>query len=778
MGSERGRLAQIFIWREASAPDIEYARQLLSAVNPDAARLLATDNPPVKLFSIFGPWPDDPWGPALRDMRASPAPDGSQWIDTKSYDLAGWQGTDSRTGDHVFVVTAYRKANAPAAQTFQGGPAPAPSYSPPTASIPQVPYYPQYPTGPIAWPPVESTAASNQPSGRQSGGPVSSAMPYYGRGSQATNEPAGGRPPAEPSGESYAPYYAGFQLRLVAGLIDLFLVAILAAGALYLYNLQLGGANPQNFGDWIATYWPYFCIAVLIFAVYHIAQWSIWGKTLGKQVMGIKVVGRNGKKPQFGRAVLRMVGYFPSLLLGGVGIIASDARRQALHDKIAETYVVPVRPPTPVPAGLPGYPTVPATAAGGLAATSGQVTAPTLGMATLAGAQSYEEVQLKAEQAAQGSGRQPEEKGVFREIASLDSTIQTGGLLPEYAEQGGREAEVTARDMDVLRGPLAAPNLPVSEATGALNEQMLRQRAGSTAGMERARELFRQGMEQMEVGVVESERAYWIEPAMARRAAAAFQAAAEIVPSSVAYRYFFGVALRYSEGFEIAIREFRRVLDLDPSHYEARQQVAYGQRWHDVFVYPPWSARPIVMPGTPLPEPVAALLPPNNQPVTRLVLLREGNTKVVSVLSRTPRGSWARPLTADLSAHTHVLLSRTPSGPIIAFYVVVEDRPGDPYKGETFLNPHDPGSPTYDACQLGQNLLSQLHRQDHTYLIFVDEENKVLLSRRLDFDPQTQVNINQCLYEVQTLPSQIMDPQRFQAAAEWHMEHFSLDQVQ
>jgi hypothetical protein len=296
--------------------------------------------------------------------------------------------------------------------------------------------------------------------------------------------------------------------------------------------------------------------------------------------------------------------------------------------------------------------------------------------------------------------------------------------------------------------------------------------------MERARELFRQGMEQMEVGVVESERAYWVEPSMARRAAQAFQAAAEIVPGSVAYRYFLGVALRYCEGFEVAIREFRRVLDLDPSHYEARQQVAYGQRWHDAFVYPPWTGRPIVMPGTPLPEPVAALLPPNNQPVTRLVLLREGNAKVVSVLSRTPRDSWARPLTADIPAHVQVLLSRTPSGPVIAFYVVVEDRPGDPYKGETFLNPHDPGSPTYDACQLGQNLLSQIHRQDHTYLIFVDEENKVLLSRRLEFDPQTQVNINQCLYDVQTLPSQIMDPQRFQAAAEWHMEHFSLDQVQ
>jgi hypothetical protein len=251
----------------------------------------------------------------------------------------------------------------------------------------------------------------------------------------------------------------------------------------------------------------------------------------------------------------------------------------------------------------------------------------------------------------------------------------------------------------------------------------------------------------------------------------------ELVPNSVVYRYFLGVALRYAEGFEMAIREFRQVLELDPSHYEARQQVAYGQRWHDAFAYPPWSRTPDVEAGMTVPEPILTLLPSNNQPVTRLVLLREGNSKVVSVLSRTPRNSWAVPLTADLPAHIDIVLSRTPSGPIIAFYVVVEDRPGDPYKGETFLNPHDPGSPTYDACQLGQNLLAQMVRQDHTYLIFVDEENRMLLSCRLDFDPQTQVNINRCLYEVQTLPAQIMDPQRFQQAAEWHMEHFSLDQV-
>src|SRR6476646_829461 len=111
MAPEQERLAQIFIWRQASAPDMEYARQVLSVVNPDAVRALSGDNPPIRLYSVYGPWPDDPWGRALLDMRASPAPNGTQWTDTTRYDLAGWQGADSRSGNNLFVVTAYRKAN-------------------------------------------------------------------------------------------------------------------------------------------------------------------------------------------------------------------------------------------------------------------------------------------------------------------------------------------------------------------------------------------------------------------------------------------------------------------------------------------------------------------------------------------------------------------------------------------------------------------------------------------------------------------------------------------
>jgi hypothetical protein len=52
------------------------------------------------------------------------------------------------------------------------------------------------------------------------------------------------------------------------------------------------------------------------------------------------------------------------------------------------------------------------------------------------------------------------------------------------------------------------------------------------------------------------------------------------------------------------------------------------------------------------------------------------------------------------------------------------------------------------------------------------------MSRRLEFDSQTQVKINHCMYEIQTLPAQAMDAHRFQQAAQWHMQNFALDQIQ
>lgn len=813
MANESHRLAQIFIWKQASEPDIEYAREILGAVNPNALDAINEDISRLRFFPLFDHWPEDPWARALSDMRAVPNPEGQAWTDVTHYDLAGWQGTDQRTGDKIFIVTAYKKSNGPTNETFQVAPVPAPSHTASTP-VPQVPYYPQHPTGPLQWPPPTDTtsalemhpaftddqpefggeselnpgprtgdlveAAAQQESGKagRSGVPhaaeavrATGHSPIYNRAIGAEVQAVTG----ELLPDSYAPYYVNFSQRLLAGLIDFFFVGLLVIAAVYLILATRGDVAVVDFGSWLFAFGVPILAGLAIFSIYHVAQWAAWGRTLGKYLLGIKVVKADGGKPGPSRSLVRMLGYFFSFF-GGFLMIAFDPRRQGLHDKLAETYVVPETPRVAVPRGLAGYPTQPYTVqsvqSGGI--NMGMPTKPqhslpnqSMAAANVASSQSYETVEIgPGTFDASGSGAISDFRGLYADERGL----QTVSVLPELPDDPFSVRPNVSFDVEALSDYTA------STITGPLPTTGIGRRQGGYV-IDRARELYRQGVEQLSNGVQPSARGYKIESGAARLAALAFKGAVELVPNSVLYRYFYGVALRYSEGFELALGEFRRVLELDPSHFEARQQVAYGSRWHDSFVYTPWQSPIQAEPGGDLPPALQALLPSGKDPVTRLALLREGTSKIVAVLTRTPRSTWAKPLTPELPAHIDMMLSRTPHGPIIAFYLVVEDKVDDPYKGETFLNPHDPGYPTYDACQLGQNLVSQLSRQDHSYLIFVDENNKLLMSRKLEFDPQTQVKITHCIYEIQTLPAQSMDAPRFQQAAQWHMQNFALDNI-
>lgn len=794
MAMDVNRLAHIFIWKEGSMPDIEYARRILSVVNPDAAKAIEEDNPdpPVKLFSVTPPWPDDPWARATADLQGinTVEGNGSEWTDTTRYDLAGWQGTDRRTGDHIFVITAYRRATATLLESDfvgQGVGAPSePVSNAPRPSFAQVPYYPLRPTGPLEWPSAGEEASSTQP---QAGQPY----PLYNYPyNPFPTGPLGVVPSnmAENAAahsalvDSYNSFYTGFGQRITAGLVDFFCMSLFQFVTLLALSARGNSEQPADFGGWLATYIPYACLALAVFAAYHVVQWSLWGQTVGKRLVGIKVVAPDGTPPGWGRSLLRMVGYFFSMSLGGWGVImiALDLRHQGLHDKIAETFVVPEKAALPAPAGLPGYrlpQTQASTAdqhakpqerrANQTADREGRL--PAIGMANVSIAPPYNPVHIETELEPASRDRHYSD-----DVSRITIPVLETAPAPSVEFSKARAMDgTTVPNLDLIStGPFTEP--PVSQE--AIENVSLPDAKQVPPGTAQARALFKAGLAQMEAGIGPGLRGYKVEPGSAREAANLFKQALERVPGSVVYRYFYAIALRYSEGFEVTIGELRQVLEQDPTHYEARQQVAYGPRWHDAFAYPGWVSPTPVENGALLPDSIRALLPPGKQSATRLVLLREGGLKVAAFLSRTPRAAWNKEPSPEMPARLELFLSRTPFGPIIALYIVVKDDAESPYIGETFLNPHDPGSPSEDACQLGQNMLEQIaRRQDRTYLIFADENDRLLLSRKLVFDSNTQVSTARILYEVQTLPPQVMDQERFRQAAQWHMDHFSLDQL-
>ena len=80
----------------------------------------------------------------------------------------------------------------------------------------------------------------------------------------------------------------------------------------------------------------------LVFGIYFIACWSRGGRTLAMQTWKIRIVGREGAPIGAGRAALRYVLAWISLLPFGAGFFWAcvDQDGQFLHDRLAGTRMV------------------------------------------------------------------------------------------------------------------------------------------------------------------------------------------------------------------------------------------------------------------------------------------------------------------------------------------------------------------------------------------------------------------------------------------------------
>jgi uncharacterized RDD family membrane protein YckC len=95
---------------------------------------------------------------------------------------------------------------------------------------------------------------------------------------------------------------------------------------------------------------------LLFSALYSTVLHAIGGQTLGKLVVGIRVVGIEGEPLTAGAALLRWFAYGVSLAPLGAGFLMAGLRRdkRALHDLIAGTRVERVEAPVSAePVGEP-----------------------------------------------------------------------------------------------------------------------------------------------------------------------------------------------------------------------------------------------------------------------------------------------------------------------------------------------------------------------------------------------------------------------------------------
>jgi uncharacterized RDD family membrane protein YckC len=151
-------------------------------------------------------------------------------------------------------------------------------------------------------------------------------------------------------------YYAGFTSRAVAILVDYAIIALVSAVAIAALSFFFSIRSVQAFIDWLNTVLPgiinlFDALTSPPFGVafFFLFQWlyfvfffSTTGQTVGKAIMGLRVVTIDGKRLGVKRSFVRTLCYTLSLAPLGLGFlwVLGEDRRRAWHDKIAHTYVL------------------------------------------------------------------------------------------------------------------------------------------------------------------------------------------------------------------------------------------------------------------------------------------------------------------------------------------------------------------------------------------------------------------------------------------------------
>jgi uncharacterized RDD family membrane protein YckC len=156
--------------------------------------------------------------------------------------------------------------------------------------------------------------------------------------------------------DSLQGYYAGFASRAVALIIDMAIIALVTAVVMAAMTLFFDLPSVQRFIVWLnsvlpgidllfvgLTSAPFGGLFFLLFQyLYFVFFFSTTGQTVGKAIMGLRVVTIDGKRMGVKRSFIRTLCYTISLAPLGLGFlwVLGEDRRRAWHDKLARTYVV------------------------------------------------------------------------------------------------------------------------------------------------------------------------------------------------------------------------------------------------------------------------------------------------------------------------------------------------------------------------------------------------------------------------------------------------------
>lgn len=147
--------------------------------------------------------------------------------------------------------------------------------------------------------------------------------------------------PASTNNQTVYYKHSGFAPRLLATVIDGIIILAVAFILNLLFQMVTGQPSDNKESS------IFNLLATLITVAYEITFLTLYGATLGKMVLHLKVVNTNYQKLSFIQILKReTIGKILSGLAFNLGYlwVLVDEKKQAWHDKIAKTYVVHTEP--------------------------------------------------------------------------------------------------------------------------------------------------------------------------------------------------------------------------------------------------------------------------------------------------------------------------------------------------------------------------------------------------------------------------------------------------
>jgi uncharacterized RDD family membrane protein YckC len=134
---------------------------------------------------------------------------------------------------------------------------------------------------------------------------------------------------------------ASFKARAAAFFLDMVLVLLAYIPVMLLMQWL---AHGRSWHANIDIRWDFHEMSNVIFLILYFGLTLFWGngRTLGKRIVGIRVVSLVHERITFWQSMERALGYGASMLEGGFGFAQyfTSPNRCCVHDRIAETIVV------------------------------------------------------------------------------------------------------------------------------------------------------------------------------------------------------------------------------------------------------------------------------------------------------------------------------------------------------------------------------------------------------------------------------------------------------